>query len=77
MWQSGAGRVRLSKSDKNIDVGGWQVDNSFEAVVSGDVLAHPRITNMHAKVLRDPILGVLIYIAILMNLLLLKYWIVI
>ncbi len=22
---------------------------------SGDVLAHPRITNMHAKVLRDPL----------------------
>ncbi len=40
-------RVRLSKSDKNIGAVGWWVDNIFEATDSGDVLAHPRITNTH------------------------------
>ncbi len=40
-------RVQLSKSDKNISAGGWWVDNIFEATDSGDVLAHPRITNTH------------------------------
>ncbi len=40
MWWLGAGQVRLSKSDKNIDAGGWRVDNLFEAAGSGDVLAH-------------------------------------
>ncbi len=44
MRQSVAGRLWLSKSDKNIGAGGWRVDNIFEAVDSGDVLAHPRIT---------------------------------
>ncbi len=42
---SGVGRVRLSKSDKNIGVGGWRVDHLFEAVDSGEVLSHSRITN--------------------------------
>ncbi len=50
MWRSGAGRVRLSKSDKNIGAGGWRVDNLFEAADSGDVLAHPRITSVCASV---------------------------
>ncbi len=40
----GCGIVQLSKSDKNIGAGGWQVDNLFEAVDSGDVLAHPHFT---------------------------------
>ncbi len=40
-------RVRLSKSDKNIGAGGGRVDNLFEAVDSGDVLAHPHITNIY------------------------------
>ncbi len=44
MWRSGAGWVRLSKSEKNIGAGGWRVDNYFEAVDSADVLAHPHIT---------------------------------
>ncbi len=44
-------RVWLSKSDKNIGVGGWWVGNIFEAAYSGDVLAHPRITivNTHPE----------------------------
>ncbi len=50
MWQSSAGRVRLSKSDKNIGAGNWRVDNLFEAVDSGDVLAHPRITTAHQSI---------------------------
>ncbi len=40
-------RVRLSKSDKNIGAGSWRVDNLFEAADSGDVLAHPHITNIY------------------------------
>ncbi len=44
MWRSGAGRVRLSKSEKIIGVGGWRVENLFEAVDSGEVWVHPRIT---------------------------------
>ncbi len=44
MRQSVAGRLWLSKSDKNIGAGGWRLDNIFEAVDSGDVLAHPHIT---------------------------------
>ncbi len=45
MWRSGGGRVRLSKSDKNICAGGWRVDHLFEAADSGDVFAYPRINN--------------------------------
>ncbi len=37
---------RLSKSDKNIGAGIWRVDTLFETVDLGDVLAHPRITNV-------------------------------
>ncbi len=40
-------RVRLSKSDKNIAASSWWVDNLFEAADSGDVLSHPRITNVY------------------------------
>ncbi len=47
MWLPGVGRVRLSKSEKNIGAGGWWVDNVFEAVYSGDILANPRITSVH------------------------------
>ncbi len=43
----GARRVRLSKSDKNIGAGGWRVDSLIEAADLGDVLAHPRITNIY------------------------------
>ncbi len=32
-------------SDKNIGAGGWRVDHLFEAVDSGEVLSHSRITN--------------------------------
>ncbi len=35
-----AGRVWLSKSDKNIGALGWRVDNLFEAADSDAVLAH-------------------------------------
>ncbi len=42
-------RVRVSKSDKNIDAGGWRVDHLFEAADSDDVLAHPRIINAYTN----------------------------
>ncbi len=41
------GRVRLSKSDKNI---GARVDHIFEAADSGDVLAHSCITNPYISI---------------------------
>ncbi len=44
-------RVRLSKSDKNIGAGGWPVDNWFEAVDSGYILVHLRITSVCASLI--------------------------
>ncbi len=49
MWRAGAGRVQLSKSDKNVGAGGWRVDNLYKAADSGDVLAHLRITRIHYR----------------------------
>ncbi len=49
MWRAGAGRVQLSKSDKNVGAGGWRVDNLSEAADSGDVLAHPCVTRIHYR----------------------------
>ncbi len=40
----------LSKSDKNIGAGGWRVDTLFEASDSGDIFAHPRITNIYSYI---------------------------
>ncbi len=34
--------------------GGWWVDNLFEAADSGDVLAHPRITNVQCVANANP-----------------------
>ncbi len=45
-------RVRLSKSDKNI-AASWRVDKLFEATDSGDVLSHPRITNVYIYIYTD------------------------
>ncbi len=36
-----------TKSEKNIGAGRWRADNLFEAADSGDVWAHPRISNVH------------------------------
>ncbi len=46
----GCGSGRLSKSEKNIGAGGLRMDNLFEAADSGDIWAHPRISNNHKSV---------------------------
>ncbi len=55
MWRLGAGRVRLSNSDKNIGAGGWRMDQLFEAKDSGVVLAHQR-THTHYNIIKYTII---------------------